>query len=161
MIHYNIITWLHGWNIEYRNTLEGYMELNGLSVERAADESSSSLCWCLAFTASSVAQFVPRCLLECVCRGMDSGSMVVDHCRRSECVLKLALSNVTVHWTFKVDLWISRNRPIVDIRSSRGGRVHRGFSGEQRSHGCGGRSWRFHHKGGTPRRASMWQFSSN
>ncbi len=43
--------------------------------------------------------------------------MVVDRCRRFECVLKLALSNVAVHWAVKVDLWISsKNRPIVDIR---------------------------------------------
>ncbi len=66
----------------------------------------------------NVAQLVPRCLLECVCRGLDGGSVVVDRCRRSEWVLKLALSNnVAVHWAVKVDLWISsKNRPIVDIK---------------------------------------------
>ena len=51
-----------------------------------------------------VAQFVPRCLLECVCKGMDGGSVVVDHCRRSEWVLKWALSNVAVHRAVKGDL---------------------------------------------------------
>jgi hypothetical protein len=52
-----------------------------------------------------VGQLVPRCLLECVCRGMDGGSVVLDRCRRSECVLKIVLSNVAVHWAVKVDLW--------------------------------------------------------
>ncbi len=77
-----------------------------------------------------VAQFVPQCLLECVCRGMDGRSMVVDCCWRSNWVLNLALSNVAVHWTVKIDLCISKNCPIVDIRRSRkGGGVHRMLSG--------------------------------
>ena len=32
--------------------------------------------------------------------------------------LELALSKVAVRWTVKVDLWISKNRPIVDIKTS-------------------------------------------
>ena len=32
--------------------------------------------------------------------------------------LELALSKVAVRWTVKVDLWISKNRPIVDIKRS-------------------------------------------
>ncbi len=39
---------------------------------------------------------------------------IVDRCLRSEWVLKLAISNVAVHWAVKVDLWISsKNLPIV------------------------------------------------
>ena len=32
--------------------------------------------------------------------------------------LELALFKVAVHWTVKIDLWISKNRPIVDIKRS-------------------------------------------
>ena len=130
-----IITWLHEWNIEYRNTLEDYRGLNGLGVERAADESSSSLCWCLAFTASTLHSLCPDVFLN-ACAG---GWMVEVWCGSLPEIrvrLKLALSNVAIHWTVKVDFWISRNRPIVDIRSSRRGGVYRGFSGERRSQGC-------------------------
>ncbi len=113
-----IITWLHGWNIEYRNTLEGW------GFEWFGCEESSKRVKLKSLLVSNihsfdVTQFVPQCFLESVCRGMDGGSMVVDHCRRSEWVLKLAPSNVAVYWTVKFDLWISKNRLIVDIRSSR------------------------------------------
>jgi hypothetical protein len=65
-----------------------------------------------------VAQFVPRCLLECVCRDgrwkYGGGSLL-----EIRVCLELALSNVAVHWTVKVDMRIFKNHPIVDIRSSR------------------------------------------
>jgi hypothetical protein len=55
-------------NIEYKNTLEGCRDLNGLGVERTADESSSSLCWCLTFIASTLHSLCPDVFLN-ACAG--------------------------------------------------------------------------------------------
>ena len=64
-----IITWLHVWNIEYKNTLDGCRDLNGLGVERTADESSSSLCWCMVFTASTLHSLCPDIFLNAYAGG--------------------------------------------------------------------------------------------
>ena len=40
-----------------------------LGVKRAADESSSSLCWCLAFTASTLHSLCPDVFLNARARG--------------------------------------------------------------------------------------------
>ncbi len=54
-------------------------------MERTADESSSSIHWCLAFTASTLHSLCPDVFLNAYPE-MDGGSVVVDRCRRFEWV---------------------------------------------------------------------------
>ncbi len=75
--------------------------------------------------------------------------------------LELALSNVAVHWTVKVDLWISKNLPIVDIRSSRRRWSTSLVLWRTTISGMWGSKLKIPSQGGTPRRASRWQSLSN